>query len=120
MTVAAVTLHRIRLTGPHPLWPSDSEGSEGLHISGRGVLRLRSGFRLQAPAPLTPALRLNLQVRIPCGPQIRKDLRAFIFPAEGSFGSAQDFGCRLPLRSRLHCASTYRSASLVALRFGRI
>src|SRR5262245_53921325 len=33
-----------------------------------------------------------------------------MFSTEGSFGYAQDFGCRLPLRSRLHSASTYRSS----------
>ena len=65
MTVTAVTLYRIRLTGPHPLWPSDSEGSEGLHLSSQGSFGSAQDFGCRLP-PLTPAVRLNLQVRIPC------------------------------------------------------
>src|SRR5579863_10048937 len=76
---------RIRLTGP-----------AATNLSKR-VLRLRSGFRLRAPASLTPADRLNLQVRLPQ-----------IFRSR-SFGCAQDFACGLPLRSRPQIGSTYRS-----------
>jgi hypothetical protein len=45
----------------------------------RWVLRLRSGFRQRAPASLTPACASTYRSDITCGPQVRKDPRAFNF-----------------------------------------
>jgi hypothetical protein len=58
----------------------------------RSFAQRRSGFRLQAPASLTPAKRLNLWP-----PRSETMVRAFNFAADfaGSFDFAQDFGSGL-------------------------
>jgi hypothetical protein len=67
----------------------------------RSFAQRRSGFRLQAPASLAPAKRLNLW---PSGSRGSGGLQFAV--TDPSRSGAQDFGYRLPLRSRLQNAST--------------
>jgi len=64
---------------------------------------LRSGFRLRAPASLTPANRLNLGCE---GSAVQIcPSRPFNFRSLAKY--ARDFACGLPLRSRPQTGSTW-------------
>src|SRR5579864_6920621 len=89
------------------IWRGNPWGFESplSHQPPQILRQLRSGFRLRAPASLTPAKRLNLrsggETHGGSSPPFRTNLHR-------SFANcAQDFGCGLPLRSRPQSASTY-------------